>query len=176
MFHFLRLCRMVPGEGKTDMSKASSRPRSAGNATRQLYRESARKLNQCLDRGGCSDGRVVLGEDSSSEVIPIPLEVLRALADLLGRTAEEHTPAEQDSNGPEEMLTTTQAADFIGVSRPFLVKRMEEGLLPYRRGGSHRRVSQRDLMSYKRSMDRNRARTLEELSALDQELGFGYEG
>ena len=157
------------------MSKASFRPKSAGHSTRQQYSESARKLNQCLDQGGCSEGRVVLGDDSSSEVIPIPLEVLRALADLLGRMAEEHTLAEPDSNGPEEMLTTTQAADMIGVSRPFLVKQMEEGLLPYRKVGSHRRVSQWDLMAYKRTMDRNRARTLEELSALDQELGFGYE-
>lgn len=75
----------------------------------------------------------------------------------------------------ERELTATRAAALLGVSRPFLIAAMEKGTLPCRRLGARRLVRLADLMEYKRSMERDRARALEELSALDQELGLGYE-
>ena len=71
-------------------------------------------------------------------------------------------------------LTTQQAAQILNVSRPFLIEQLEKSVIPYRKVGTHRRVMFKDLMEYKQTMDRNRLNALEELSAIDQELGLGY--
>jgi excisionase family DNA binding protein len=71
-------------------------------------------------------------------------------------------------------LTTQQAADVLGVSRTFLVEQLEKGAIPYHKVGTHRRVMFKDLMEFKQTMDRNRLKALEELSAIDQKLGLGY--
>ena len=71
-------------------------------------------------------------------------------------------------------LTTQQAADILNVSRPFLVEQLEQGTIPFRKVGTHRRVLFRDLMSYKQVIDQNRLQALEQLSALDQQHKLGY--
>ncbi len=71
------------------------------------------------------------------------------------------------------MLTTHEAAELLNVSRPFVVKLLDAGTLPSRMVGGQRYVLFEDVMAYKRDIDSQRLKTLEELSALDQELGLG---
>lgn len=68
-------------------------------------------------------------------------------------------------------LTTQQVADLLGVSRPYIIKQIEEGHLPYRMVGAHRRILFADFMAYKRKSDQARAAALDELSAQGQEFG-----
>jgi excisionase family DNA binding protein len=68
-------------------------------------------------------------------------------------------------------LTTQQAAEFLNVSRPYLIKLLESGQIPFRRVGTHRRIRFRDLRLYKSQDDLER-RQADELTQLSQELGL----
>jgi excisionase family DNA binding protein len=71
-------------------------------------------------------------------------------------------------------LTTQEAAELLNVSRPFVVKLVDEGTIPSRKVGTHRRVMFEDVLSYKRDIDHKRLKALEELAALDQDQDLGY--
>lgn len=73
------------------------------------------------------------------------------------------------------LLTTQEAAELLNVSRPFLVKLLEQGVIPYERpegSGSHRRIRFVDLMEYKHKRSTERKLQLKRLTQLSQEAGF----
>lgn len=69
-------------------------------------------------------------------------------------------------------LTTHQAASLLGVSRPFVIKLIEERALPCHKVGRHRRIVLRDLLDYKRRMHADRQKVLDELTAEAQRLNL----
>jgi excisionase family DNA binding protein len=72
-------------------------------------------------------------------------------------------------------LTTVQAADVLNVSRPFLIKLLEEKALPCRKVGAHRRIRMEDVMAYKARIDADREAVLDQLVAEAQEQDMGYD-
>jgi excisionase family DNA binding protein len=72
---------------------------------------------------------------------------------------------------PAEM-TTTQAAEFLDVSRPFVVKLTKRGELPYRLVGTHRRIPSTALLEYREKMYRRAKEAAEEMGRTSQELGL----
>jgi excisionase family DNA binding protein len=71
-------------------------------------------------------------------------------------------------------LTTKQAADLLGVSRPYLICLLEEEKIPYHMVGTHRKVYFRDVQEYKKNVHEQRRKALDELAAEGQELEMRY--
>jgi excisionase family DNA binding protein len=69
-------------------------------------------------------------------------------------------------------LTTQEAAALLNVSRPFLIKLLEQGIIPYYKVGSHRRIRFQELMAYKKLRDAQCSEALDELAQMTQEAGF----
>lgn len=69
-------------------------------------------------------------------------------------------------------LTTQEAADLLNVSRPFLIKLLEEGAIPFTKTNRHRRVSAEALLAYKAERDAKRAQALSDMAAFDAEEGL----
>jgi len=112
-------------------------------------------------------------QDKSGEVhsVNMPVSALRLLVDVLTELGEGNTvklvPIHTE-------LTTQEAADLLSVSRPTLIKLLNEGEIPFHRSGNRRKVRFADLRQYQDALEQNRLNTLEDLSDLDQELGLGY--
>jgi excisionase family DNA binding protein len=71
-------------------------------------------------------------------------------------------------------FTTVEAAHFLNVSRPFVVKEIDAGRLPHRLVGTHRRVAFEDLIAYARKMREQQESALERMAENARELGLDY--
>ncbi|GAB4355138.1 MAG: helix-turn-helix domain-containing protein [Oricola sp.] len=71
-------------------------------------------------------------------------------------------------------LTTQEAADYLNVSRPYLIRLLEAGRIKFHLVGTHRRIKFSDLQAYCESEEANRERKMEELASQAQDLGMGY--
>lgn len=104
----------------------------------------------------------------SNEVIDLPETAVSLLLTVLNEFAEGNAVSLMALRAE---LTTQQAADVLGVSRPFLVKELDGKRIPYRKVGTHRRILLADLLRYKEAMDTRRHEVLDELIAQSQEVG-----
>lgn len=132
----------------------------------RLARESSRRLSPYMRQ----DLRVRITDDNGVEV-QLPAAAVELLVHLLAQMAEGNAVTLIPIHAE---MTTQQAADLLGVSRPFLVKLLEERQIPYRKVGTHRRVLFSDLMRHKEQMDAGRHAVLDELAKQAQELDMGY--
>ena len=69
---------------------------------------------------------------------------------------------------------TQEAADYLNVSRPHIVRILEKGEIPFSKAGTHRRVKISDLVAYQKKMKATRKKQLNFLAQQAQELGLGY--
>ncbi len=149
------------------------RPKAgAGEAARLPLRSSPRWLGarpaigKALAPKRPGKGRL-RGPRGEEMIIPHSLYVvlLEAVKQLMSGRAISIVPVTAE-------LTTQQAADMLNVSRPFLVKLLEERAIPFHKAGTHRRVYLQDVLAYKRKRDEQAGKALGRLVTEAQELGL----
>lgn len=69
-------------------------------------------------------------------------------------------------------LTTQEAADLLNVSRPYLVRLLDQQKIPFHMVGRHRRILFKDVMHYRQQSKRSRFKAMQELSEMDDEQGI----
>lgn len=104
--------------------------------------------------------------------VELPALLVPRLLDMLRATTEGR---EVDLVARDAELTTVQAARLLNVSRPFVIKLLEEGKLPCRKVGSHRRIRTADVMAYKAAEARKSEAAFDRMVADSREPDMGYD-
>jgi excisionase family DNA binding protein len=74
----------------------------------------------------------------------------------------------------KQELTTVEAAHYLNVSRPFVIKEIEAGNLPHRMVGSHRRIAFEDLVTYAKKVRARQQSALQRMADEAREMGLDY--
>ena len=119
--------------------------------------------------------KIVLIDDSgdagTQATLEVPPQVLRFFADILGKFARR----EPFTLIPQQALMSTQeAANFLNVSRPFVVKQLEQGKIDFLQVGRHRRIEFLKLVTFAETMKRDANDALQKLADQAQDLDMGY--
>ncbi|MEZ2225433.1 helix-turn-helix domain-containing protein [Microcoleus sp.] len=149
------------------MSRQKASPESV--LVKEPEKASIDKLEQILSRESAQPKLV----GSNGEEILIPESVYSILRQIVHGMASGQSVSVELHN-PE--LTTQEAAEILKVSRPFLVKLLKEGAIPYIEVGKHRRVLFQDVITYKEQRQVKRRQGMKEFSQFLQEEGFYEEG
>ena len=153
----------------TTKSFDPTEPVAPSEADAVLARESAERLARQLAKVNGALQLRVTDPDGGSETVTIPSTAFRLLVTILAEMASGNAVRLIPHHAE---LTTQEAAELLNVSRPYLVRLLDDGHIPFHRVGTHRRVLFKDVMTYKAEHRRMRGAALDALSRLDQELGL----
>lgn len=123
-----------------------------------IAKAAVEKLKAVAEAG--QDIRITI-EDDSKVIVPLPARAVALIVDLL-ETMSERIPFSIIPHEAE--LTTQQAADYLNVSRPFLVTLLEKRAMPFRMVGTHRRIRFGDLLKFDQQSRKERRGALEDLT------------
>ncbi|MBN9221158.1 MAG: helix-turn-helix domain-containing protein [Mesorhizobium sp.] len=147
------------------MAKLLERPILPSADDAELAAQASRQLSRGKHEG--AELRVQVGNET--------LRLPKSVGDLLYHLLTEMGQGNAVTIIPVHAeLTTQEAADYLNVSRPYLIRLLEEGRLPFNMVGTHRRVKFSDLATYKSKTEDERKSLMEELAAQAQQLGMGY--
>jgi len=133
-------------------------------------RRSAVRLRRLAKRRRTSTVRSITLE-GDEQPIEVPIAVIELLADAVEEIAKGHAIR---ITSEEEEVSTQKAADLLNVSRPFFIRLLEKGEIPFRMVGTHRRLRLSDVVAYKARSDDEAERAFRELVAQAQKRGMGY--
>ena len=117
------------------------------------------------------DFHMVVKVDKREAKITFPFSAIKLLLEILTQMAEGNAITLIPIHAE---LTSQEAANLLNVSRPFLIKLLDEGKIPYHKVGTHRRIRFIDLLHFKVQADKISQKALDELVQQAQELEMGY--
>lgn len=135
----------------------------------ELSVSSSRILSSVQNSDSSTQTIKVKSENGEERSLSIPTVAYEMLIDILSQMAQGNAVTLIPVHAE---LSTQQAANILNVSRPYLIKLLESGEIPYHKVGKHRRILAQELYNYKSDIDAKRSQTLDELTALTQELGL----
>lgn len=152
-----------------DRSKSDS-PVLTAPDEQEMARVAQRCLMAALDHSRAAS--ILLTTDSGKpEQIAVPPAALKLIGQLLGLMSEGRVisliPSTQE-------FSTVEAANYLNVSRPFVIKEIEAGRLKSRKVGTHRRITFEDLQSYETTMRAEQHAALDRLAENAEKLGLDY--
>jgi excisionase family DNA binding protein len=139
----------------------------------ELLAQASRLMGEALDRSKARRIALVEEREDGGDIVrlEVPPATLRLLSQILALMARQQTFVLYPESSE---LTTKQAAEVLGVSRPFLIRVLEAGQIPFRKVGRHRRVLMQDVLAYKKTMQIKRRAALDELVKASEDIG-GYD-
>ena len=132
--------------------------------------KTAEELRASLGNGNASLN-IIFSQNGEERIVSLSEEEYPALSEVLSHIAKGKSVVVRPL---DEELSTQQAVDLLNVSRPFLIKLLENNEIPFRTVGSWRRARRADLLAYKRKEDARRDSALQELADQAQDLNLGY--
>ena len=124
-----------------------------------------RKIDSILDDSNRSP--MLVGPDG--EQIPLPSSLFQLLKRVVSHLSRGQAVTIIPIN---KEVTTQEAADILNVSRPYLIKMLEEEKIPYVTVGAHRRIPLHTLLDYKQRRDEERLEAIREMAQMSQDLGI----
>lgn len=129
--------------------------------------DAIRRLGQALAQPAERDGQMTPQlVTTNGETLNVPPSVYRALRQMLPVMARGDAVAVVPLH---KEMTTQEAADFLNISRPSVVKLLEEGIIPHTKVGTHRRVRFSDVLAYKQRRSEQVKEFLDHMLAIAQE-------
>jgi excisionase family DNA binding protein len=136
----------------------------------RVAQESLPPITQALAKKQTQSDRIRLQAEGFS--MTIPTKALHLLALILDHMAQGKAVSLVPTDSE---LSTQQAAQLLNVSRPHVVKLVEQGVIPFKKAGTHRRILLGDLLAYQARQKQQRQEALAFLSEQAQALHLGYE-
>jgi excisionase family DNA binding protein len=133
----------------------------------ELSTQSSRILASRFNPYSATQEIKIKSESGKEKSIKIPSLAYELLIEILSQMSQGNAVTLVPVHAE---LTTQQAANFLNVSRPYLIKLLDSEEIPHRKVGKHRRILAQDLYSYKADVDAKRSQSLDELTALSEEL------
>ena len=134
-----------------------------------VEQEQARQALQLLRDVGPAGDTLDVTVAGTAESVHLPRAVLDLIREVLANMAAGQgvtvVPAHAE-------LTTQQAAQMLNVSRPHVIKLLDEGRIEYRMVGRHRRILASSLLSYQRTKLGSSRAAADELAALTEDIGL----
>lgn len=132
-------------------------------------RQIANQLRRILAAQKSGEATLRIREPESKK--PVEISLTPAMSDLFLELLRHVGSGHAVTLVPiQEMLTTQQAADLLNVSRPHLIKLLNDEVMPHSLVGRHRRIKAEDVFAYKTQRDAQRAQALDDLIAGDADL------
>lgn len=128
--------------------------------------EDVAEMAQLIQILSSDTGVEIIASTGERAMIPAALRhvLLEAASTLVHGDSIKLVPLQRE-------LSTFQAASILGVSRPHLIKLLEQGAIPYRRVGTHRRIDLSDLLAYKEQRHTRSQELLAEMTRIAEESG-----
>jgi excisionase family DNA binding protein len=137
----------------------------------RIAKSSVDKLRKASQKLGQTGSSIEITLQHNQQSLRLPRKAISLLSTIISNMAAGKSMAIIMS---DTAVGTQEAADYLDVSRPYVVRLLEKGEIPFSKVGTHRRIKVGDLVSYQKKMKAKRRKQLSFLAQQAQELNLGY--